>query len=771
MVKTGNFAALGAQTYDPTSLDGAGNRLPFTGNLIPLSRLDPASQKIFSLLPDPTNSATTRNYVFSATSKQQNDQFDVKADRNLGAGDRLFLKYSYATYDALTSGTIAPAKNPIVDVGPYLSGGSPSEMQNWSAVANYTKLFGSSTVNEFRTGVLRTVYISDITSGKLPVAQNLGIPNINISDRALGLGSYSIAGSLGFAGIGQAGQIPDANRTTSYQFEEVFTKIKGSHTIKAGARYLRHQFNGFTAISPRGAFTFSGTLTRQKNDTANRPTSLSDFALGYFSNATRSVQSGIFGMRFFESGLFVEDAWRASNRLTVTVGLRHEIQSPPYEVNDRWTNFNVITGELWYANQDGHSRALRSMDTNNFGPRAGITYLLTKDHKTVLRSGGGITYVESFNVGKQLHQNPPLTIPQQFVVENNGAPLPYRVSDGLPLPVLTDYKNRANLTDNYVGYDMKMKDSKSMQWSIGIQREIVSNLVLDAAYVGSRNLDLINSLNMNQASPGPGALQPRRRLYWIDPALQDVDYRTNWGASKYHSLQVNLRRRYAKGLTLSMAYTWSHNLTNTRQPNASTRPQDPNCSACEWGNAPEDRHQTLVINHLYELPFGKGRSFVNHGILAQVVGNWDLSGVWTMYSGTYSSPAQSGSISNANATGGAANSTERPDRIRDGNLPVDQRTIDKWYDVGAFVAPAQYTFGNAALGIIENPGYFGVDLGIFRNFQIHERYRAAFRWEMFNAFNRANFGAPNTTLGATTAGQISTTLPARIMQASLKLNF
>src|SRR5262249_21821626 len=186
MVRTGNFAALGAQVFDPTMLDSAGNRMPFSGNQIPVTRLDPVSQKIFSLLPDPTNSAATRNYIFSATSAQQNDQFDIRGDRNLSAGDRLFLKYSYATYDALTGGTIAPARNPIVDVGPFLTGGSPSEMQNWSAVANYTKVFGPSNVNEFRTGVLRTVYISDISSGKLPVAQNLGIPNINVSDRTNG---------------------------------------------------------------------------------------------------------------------------------------------------------------------------------------------------------------------------------------------------------------------------------------------------------------------------------------------------------------------------------------------------------------------------------------------------------------------------------------------------------------------------------------------------------------------------------------------------------
>jgi len=142
-----------------------------------------------------------------------------------------------------------------------------------------------------------------------------------------------------------------------------------------------------------------------------------------------------------------------------------------------------------------------------------------------------------------------------------------------------------------------------------------------------------------------------------------------------------------------------------------------------------------------------------------------------MYSGAWFSPAQSGNgVSNSNSTSAFVTATERPNRIADGNLPNGQRTIDRWYDTSAFVVPSQYTFGNAGTGILEGPGYFGLDLGIHRSFRIGEKRQVKYRWEMFNALNRSNFNQPTSTLGGT-AGQISSSLPARVMQMSLKLTF
>jgi hypothetical protein len=770
MVRTGNFSNLGATVFDPYTVVN-GQRVAFAGNQIPLNRIDPVAIKLMSFLPIPTTSGTTRNFTFNPNTNQTADQFDIRGDHALGAGDRLFAKFSHVDYSSLSGGSLPAGPNPVVPIGQYLTGGSKSPMVNWSITLNYTKLIGPSIVNEARAGVVRMAFDTAPLNNDLNIMQALGVPNINLNDRTTSMSGYRIQGSLGFADIGQTGQTPEGNRTTSYQYEDVFTKVKGSHTIKFGGRYLRHQFNGYTAQAPRGVYGFSGTFTRQVNDTTNRPTSLSDFALGTFNALQRAVQNGVFGTRMWESGLFVEDAWRASNRLTLMFGLRHEMQSAPYEVHDRWANFNVSTGELYQANKNGHNRALRSLDDNNFGPRVGVTYMLTRDRKTVLRTGAGIAYVESFNAGKQLHQNPPMTVQQNFVADNNGAPFPFTIKDGISLPVVPNLDVPALLDNNLTGFDMDMKLSKSFQWSFGIQRELMSNLVLDVSYVGSRTLDLINSLNMNQAVPGPGDLQPRRRLRATNPLLQDIDYRTNWGAAKYHSLQVNLQKRYSKGLTGQLAYTWSHNLANARGPSTSVRPQNSYCSACEWGNALEDRRHILVINHVYELPFGSGRSYISKGILSQIVGNWNISGVWAMYSGSYQAPQQSGNgVSNANSTNAFVTAAERPDRVADGNLANGQRSIDRWYDTAAFPVPRQFTYGNSGTGILEGPGYFGVDLGIHRNFQLGEKRRLSYRWEMFNALNRANFNQPTNTLGGT-FGQISGTLPARAMQMSLKLYF
>jgi hypothetical protein len=281
---------------------------------------------------------------------------------------------------------------------------------------------------------------------------------------------------------------------------------------------------------------------------------------------------------------------------------------------------------------------------------------------------------------------------------------------------------------------------------------------------------MTNAALGNQARPGPGPLAPRRPLYAINPILQDIDYRTNYGASKYHSLQTVVTRRYTRGLTASLAWTWSHSLSNTKGANSSTRPQDSNCYSCEWGNTDENLRHMVAINHVYELPFGKGRQFVNQGVLAHIVGNWNISGIWTMYSGYSFNPSNSTSVSNSIGAPTLA-PTERPNRLRDGNLPNDQRTIDRWFDPSAFAIPSQFTFGNSGRNVLEGPGYFNVDTGIHRNFQIREGWKLAYRWEMFNAFNRANFSNPNSTIGNATAGQISGTRAARVMQMALKLNF
>jgi hypothetical protein len=222
------------------------------------------------------------------------------------------------------------------------------------------------------------------------------------------------------------------------------------------------------------------------------------------------------------------------------------------------------------------------------------------------------------------------------------------------------------------------------------------------------------------------------------------------------------------GLAVTLAYTWSHFLANGGNINGggNSPPQDIRCYRCEWGSMPEDRRHIAVVNHVWELPFGKGRRYATAGPASWVLGGWSLNGIWSMSSGEHFTATLAAAVSNSAGGGG-----DRPNRIADGNLEKSQRTIDRWFNLAAFAAPAQFNFGNSGRGILVGPGNFNVDAGIHRQFRFGEHYRVTFRWEMFNAFNRANFANPAAAIGNPTAGQISGTAPARVQQAAIKVNF
>jgi hypothetical protein len=771
MVRTGDFSGLGAQVFDPFNLvDGPNNtrlRAPFAGNRIPASRLDPAARNVFALLPNPTSDAATRNLVFNPTRQQRTDQFDARIDQNVGSADRFFFKYSFDDTNLIVPGSVPVAPGAGVPIGDYLSAdgvatGTRTPLRNQSGTFNYVKVFSPTFINETRLGVVRWNQNINPLNNEFNTADAVGIPGININDKSGGLPGLTIAG---FQNLGDTSTFPETSQMTSFQYENVSMWTKSNHTLKTGAIFVRHRFNGFSAFPTRGTFDFNGQFTRQIG-ASGAATSLADYALGALASWNRNILVGTFGMRFFNFGAFVDDTWRVNNRLTWNVGLRWDVQAPPYEVYDRWSNFNIDTARLVIAQTGGAGRRLRNFDLNNFAPRTGLTYTLNQ--KTVFRSGFGMSYVEAGQGGGQLYKNLPFFFSQVLQTDQNAAP-PRLLSQGLPAPVMPDRNNIQQLSGGSPNaWDFNLQSTKVMQWSAGIQREIMENTLLDVSYVGTRTNALISNINLNQSFPGPGAQGPRRPYFAINPDLVNLTYRTNYGAAKYHSLQVRVERRYAGGLTASLAYTWAKYMSNASHINGGGNgpPQDARCTACEWGPMPEDRRHIAVVNHHWELPFGRNRKFLKSGPAALLFGNWNLSGIWSASSGERFTPALAAAVSNSAGGGG-----DRPNRLADGNLPEGQRTIDRWFDLAAFAPGAPFTFGNAGRGILIGPGMFSVNLNIMREFLFGESYRLQFRTEMYNAFNRANFGNPNAAIGNPTAGQINSTAEPRTMQLALKLYF
>jgi len=771
MVETGNFAGLGSTIYNPYSTqtaNGATTRAAFANNQIPTTLLDPAAVRLFKLLPAPTSAGATTNFIFNPALTQQTDQFDVRIDQNLGSSDHLFFRYAYDNSNQVSPGVIPSPANAGVPIGPYLStaaSGTTTPLLTQSATLGYTKTLNPNTVLAAHFAVIR--WRADITPLGLQynTASALGIPGININDKAGGLPAFTISG---YQEIGDNSTFPEDSHTATFQLDSNLTRIQGSHTIKFGLLFLRHRFNGFSAFPTRGTFDFNGQFTRQIGSTSSA-TALADFALGATDNATRNILSGTFGMRMWQMAPFVQDTWRVNDRLTIDLGFRWEISAPPYDVHNHWANLNVNTGQLLVAGVNGNGSRLRNFDLNTPAPRVGLAYELTRDHRTVLRSGFGISYVDMLAGGAQLYKNPPYYFAQTVTTDINGGPVS-TISQGLPTPIQPSITNQSALsTGSPSAWNMSLRESAILQWSLGLQHQFGSDLMLSVSYVGTRGERiLVNSQNLNQSLPGPGAQGPRRPYYLINPNLVNVAYRSNGGDSKYESLQIHLEKRFSRGLTFGASYTYASYLSDVGNPNGGGNGDIQNhlCIACNWGPTPDDLTHVLSVNQVYELPFGHNRAHLTHGPLSYIVGGWNISGIWTVQSGQRFTPVLGTSVSNSSGGG-----TQRPNRLASGALPSSQQSITYWFDTTAFSAPALYSFGNSGTGILTGPAYFNADLSLVRHFPFKERFGIDLRGEWFNSFNHANFNVPNATIGTAQAGVISSTFPARIIQMAVKLSF
>ena len=485
--------------------------------------------------------------------------------------------------------------------------------------------------------------------------------------------------------------------------------------------------------------------------------------------ANRNSLVGTFGMRLWQLAPFFQDSWRATDRLTLNAGLRWDVDAPPYEAHNHWANLNIATGQLLVAGVNGNGRRLRNFDLDTLGPRLGVAYALTSDRKTIVRSGFGLSFVYTDAGGAQLYKNLPYYVAQTVTTNTNGVPA-QTLSQGLPLPAPPGSDNEAGLSQGSPQvWNRNMKQSLIASWSLGIQRQLASNLMLDLSYVGTRgDRLLINSLNLNQAVPGAAPTAQRRPYYAINPNLVNITYFTGAGASKYESLQAHLEKRFSSGLTFGASYTYSSYLSDTGNPNGGGNNdyQNDACVPCNWGPTPDDYKHVLSVNHVYDLPFGAGQKYLTHGFLSYLVGGWDINGIWSAHSG-----GRFTAILGTNVSNQAGGGNQRPNRIGNGNLPSGQRNISHWFNTADFVAPPQYSFGNSGTGILTGPGYLDADLGLSRSFRLTERFRLTYRAEGFNAFNHANFNNPNPTIGTAPAGTISGTSPARIIQMAMKLVF
>jgi hypothetical protein len=484
---------------------------------------------------------------------------------------------------------------------------------------------------------------------------------------------------------------------------------------------------------------------------------------------------------------FLQDDWRVTPRLTLNVGLRYEFATPPREKNNQLANFDPTTGTMVFARDgDLYERALIRPDRNNFAPRAGLAYSAAE--RWVVRGAYGTFYSHTVRQGREgmLGFNPPFLVDNLLQSSASGSAAlasaaPFQLRNGYPSGLLDP--NTLAQTVGRRGQDPNQRTPTIHQYNLGVQYEVMPDLLLDVAYVGNkgRHLPGFRNLNQREVIQNPNGTQSAgARPY---PAFGDIQWMENRVSSDYKSLQVSAEKRLRRGFTALVSYTLGEAITDAPDHISTSgggagidtgtfrEPQNGFDLAAERGPAEFDIRHRFVASYVWELPFGRGRRFGSNWSTAtdMLLGGWQLSGIHVLQSGL----ALTATLGGSTVLNLGGERRARPNLVGNPELPSSERTIQRWFDTDAFAAfnPAPQAFGNAGVGIMRGPGYANFDFTLAKDFRVSDQRRFQFRTEIFNAFNRANFGPPNIQRESSGFGQILGASNARIVQFGLKFYF
>jgi hypothetical protein len=630
---------------------------------------------------------------------------------------------------------------------------APSQQATWQEIHQFTP----NITNQLALGYTRFfLQVSTLASGT-NIAQKLGLNGANTGQNAADMASLVISGETGY----NSGSLPEIIPQNTWQLSDTVSYTRGAHNLRFGFAGIQNRFGFFQLSAPSGSLSFTGTYTNNPASPAGTGAGFADFLLGLpVSSAKSTFPQGVPYLRYSEYGGFVQDQWRATSRLTLNLGLRYDLFTPVSEQHNRLSDFFLHSGTIALAGQNGISSSILQIQKHDFSPRIGVAYRL--GDKTVIRSAYGLFYFNEQGAGgsSRLFINYPFAA--QFTVSCSSTAPCLSTSSGIPQTVSANnlptavYQPSTNLTPNM------------QQWNLTLERQVETSLVLRASYVGSHGNHLNLNINENVAFPGPGPVPPRQPY----PSYGTISAWEPRGFSNYQGLQLSVEKRFSGGLSFLAAYTWSKSLDEGAGGNSSTGEsriniQNPRDVRADYGLSNFDYRRRFTLSLIYEPPFGRGRRFLNspNRLADAVFGGWQATSIVTAQSGAPFS------VSLANPTANTGTFT-RPNRACDGNLPADQQSIHKWYDVACFVNPSLYTFGNTGRNVLIGPALFSWDFGADKDFRLNEQFGLQFRSEFFNILNRPNFGLPSGSIGSAAAGTITTVITnARQIQFALRLHW
>jgi hypothetical protein len=703
--------------------------------------------------------------------KNYNDQAGVRLDHRLNNGDNFFGRYTWARLDTFRPVGSTDLNETLV---PGFGYSIATRVHNIALSA--THLYSPRLIQEFRLGYLR------VTGGQQSENQGFdfngqnGVQGLERDPRKYGYPAMTFAGA--YSNMGDPATLV-SRRNNSYDFITNLSWIHGSHNLKFGGYLFRLQFNPYDPTNARGTFNFTPRYTSSAPGLSNG-NAFADFLLGYPSSASGGIGRGEEDARTHWLHIYAQDDWRVSNSLTLNYGLRYEINQQMKETQNRISNIEldrfVIASDdegrihpdanallslipvPWVTSKEaGYDRSLMRPSYKRFAPRVGLAWSL--DPKTVVRVGAGVFHNQwAYSVQTVLMKNLPFYFNKSVTTAADTA-----------IPTLTTRNillSPATGTVGGAGVDYNFRTELAQSWTLGIQRTLASDLVAEVSYFGSHLIGADDNTLENVPLPGPGPIEARRP----NPRLSSFQV-LHWGGwTWYHSGTIKVEKKYARGLGINGNYTWSKSMDPASSPGATffetNIPQDPSCRACEKALSSFDHRHRLVFSTTYDLPAGPGHAFDPGGALGALLGGWRVSGIGAIQTGApFSVNLPSDNANTGNAP------QQRPNVIRDPNLKSG-KTPERWFDTGAFVMPAQFTYGNAGRNIVYADGYTNFDFSLAKEFKFNEARRLEFRTEIFNLTNHTNFDqAPGRIAFTPNFGRYFSALNPRQMQFGLRFMF
>lgn len=757
-----NFGGRGYPIYDPNTTrleDGVWVRDPFPGNMVPQNRFDAVAKNILARNPwkapnDPgtlTPNGPINNLIVPTKGRYYITRYDFKVDHQFSANNKIFGRYSHNRSRA--PGRFANEllwTLPDPNIVPFI------DLHNM--VLSDTHTFNPTTINEARFGWNARNQTNSPPTTNGDWARQLGIPNTSAESFPDILNtSGSRYYNLGPGGFSE-------RRGADFSFQNNVTKIISKHTLKFGYEVIRTTYDSLVETFPSGRYVMGGSEFPFRPNTGN---AFANFLLGTVASATFTQAQAHWRPRWWSHSFYLQDDYKPIRNLTLSLGLRWSYESPFQTAEGKQSQFDPnatdpLTGLKGAIVHKAGS--LASGRYNNWQPRLGVAYnfkpkwvfrgnfgIITADLLTSTLNNNFEEYLATANI--QALPGDPRTV---FALSQGPPTIKFNVAQDGSVPFVgTNYGGR-----NASWFDPHMRMPYVMNWSGGVQYQMSNSWLAELLYQGSAGVGLLNNwdinvvpLNVSTDAVQLNRIRTQYQNFKPYPQFGQIQHYSNYGHNTYHGMTLRAEKRYSTGMTINSFWTWSKSMNEADN--------DGGASGITWynrrlekGRASFDIHHRWVSTVTYELPFGKGRRFMNAGgVKNAVFGGWE-----TVYTQTF----QSGppfTVTFAGTSNVYLPGANRPIQLKP-NDEVKLEHVDigpnrfpfsaqkRYVNINGFAYPASFTAGTLGRNTLQGPGLIWGQASLSKEWPIYERVRFNLRFDVNNVYKYHNFNLPNSVYNA-----------------------